>query len=151
MLSSSDMKGKLTLVIILLITMFAGAVIAHPLGNFSINQYSRLEVGARQIKLREVLDMAEIPTFQESAAIDTDRDGKLSPDELSAYASKLTPAYAANLRILLNGEDLAVGAISAKPELGTGAGDLPILRIIWDFIAELPSQKGNRPIGFSKQ
>ena len=42
---------------------------AHPLGNFTINRYSRVEIGAQDIGVRYVLDMAEIPTFQEMKAI----------------------------------------------------------------------------------
>ncbi|MBA3945653.1 MAG: high-affinity nickel-transporter [Herpetosiphonaceae bacterium] len=41
---------------------------AHPLGNFTINLYSRLEPGAGRITIVYVVDMAEIPTFQEFGA-----------------------------------------------------------------------------------
>jgi nickel/cobalt exporter len=37
---------------------------AHPLGNFTINRFSRIEVSGPRIYVRYVLDMAEIPTFQ---------------------------------------------------------------------------------------
>jgi hypothetical protein len=55
--------------------IFACSVLAtaHPLGNFSVNQYSRLEVDGSQIRIRQILDLAEIPTFQESKAIDADK------------------------------------------------------------------------------
>ena len=71
----------------ILLMIFAASIAAsaHPLGNFSINQYSRIEVGKSAITIRQILDMAEIPTFQESAQIDTDKDGSLSPAELEAY------------------------------------------------------------------
>lgn len=112
---------------------------AHPLGNFSVNQYSRIEVGINQIKLREVLDMAEIPTFQESSAIDTDHDGKLSQQELDAYAAMLTPGYESNLRLTVNDMPLIVRTISSTAVLGIGAGDLSTLRITWDMAADLPT------------
>src|SRR5262249_47338710 len=38
---------------------------AHPMGNFSINHFSALEVHPSFIRLSHVLDLAEIPTFQE--------------------------------------------------------------------------------------
>ena len=47
---------------------FAANVVAHPLGNFSINQYSALQVGAQDVEVRYIIDMAEIPTFQEIQA-----------------------------------------------------------------------------------
>ena len=133
------MTGKLTIFTIILTALFAVNLSAHPLGNFSVNQYSRLEVGKSQIKLREVLDMAEIPTFQESASIDADHDGKMSQDEINAYAARLTPDYAANLRISINGENIAVRPVSTDASFGIGAGDLPTLRISWDMIADLPA------------
>jgi ABC-type nickel/cobalt efflux system permease component RcnA len=37
---------------------------AHPLGNFTINRFSRVEVSGPRLYVRYVLDMAEIPTFQ---------------------------------------------------------------------------------------
>jgi nickel/cobalt transporter (NicO) family protein len=37
---------------------------AHPLGNFTVNRFSRIEVAESRIYVRYVLDLAEIPTFQ---------------------------------------------------------------------------------------
>ncbi len=40
------------------------AALAHPLGNFTINHFSRVEVAGNQLYVKYVLDLAEIPTFQ---------------------------------------------------------------------------------------
>jgi nickel/cobalt transporter (NicO) family protein len=40
------------------------AAAAHPLGNFTINHFSRVEVAGQRIYVRYVVDMAEIPTLQ---------------------------------------------------------------------------------------
>ena len=37
---------------------------AHPLGNFTINRFSRIEVSGPRLYVLYVLDMAEIPTYQ---------------------------------------------------------------------------------------
>jgi nickel/cobalt exporter len=37
---------------------------AHPLGNFTVNRFSRVEVSGPRLYVRYVLDMAEIPTYQ---------------------------------------------------------------------------------------
>jgi nickel/cobalt transporter (NicO) family protein len=37
---------------------------AHPLGNFTVNRFSRIEASGPRLYVRYVLDMAEIPTFQ---------------------------------------------------------------------------------------
>ena len=41
---------------------------AHPLGNFTVNHLSRVTVAADAIHVRYVLDLAEIPTLQETQA-----------------------------------------------------------------------------------
>jgi nickel/cobalt exporter len=55
--------------LVLLSTAFAALVLpvaasAHPLGNFTVNRFSRIEVAGPRIYVRYVLDLAEIPTFQ---------------------------------------------------------------------------------------
>jgi nickel/cobalt transporter (NicO) family protein len=37
---------------------------AHPLGNFTVNRFSRIEVSGPRLYVRYVLDLAEIPSFQ---------------------------------------------------------------------------------------
>ena len=41
---------------------------AHPLGNFTINTFSRVEASGDRVYVRYVLDLAEIPTFQAKQA-----------------------------------------------------------------------------------
>ena len=40
-------------------------VLAHPMGNFSISHFAGLRIEAGELDLRYILDLAEIPTFQE--------------------------------------------------------------------------------------
>jgi len=44
--------------------VFPVAASAHPLGNFTINRFSRIEVAGPRVYVHYVLDLAEIPTFQ---------------------------------------------------------------------------------------
>ena len=76
------LAGLLALVLSLGIPVVASA---HPLGNFTINRYSKLTVGTQQLELLYVLDMAEIPAHAERAQIDTDGDGNLSTAEVDRY------------------------------------------------------------------
>src|SRR5262249_57245424 len=56
---------RLAFLIVIAAALFApAAASAHPLGNFTINRFSRLEVSGHRLYVRYVLDMAEIPTFQ---------------------------------------------------------------------------------------
>ena len=72
------MRRALTL-LGLVVAMILGPVAAasaHPLGNFTINHYSGIHVSPDEIRVDYVIDMAEIPAFQEMEAIDTYGDGE---------------------------------------------------------------------------
>jgi len=65
--------GLVVLVLLALsLTLTARGASAHPMGNFSINQYSAITLGKDQVLIRFVLDEAEIPTFQDLGAIRSD-------------------------------------------------------------------------------
>ena len=145
------MRTKLYLLSGFFILIFAAIATAHPLNNFSVNQYSRLEVEKSGIKIRQVLDMAEIPTFQEQAAIDADKNGTLSEDELNAYADKITPQFLANLRLSVNNQPLALRAESKEITTPPGEGNLPTLRIQWDLIADLPDKNALNRVVFENK
>ena len=79
---------------------------AHPLGNFTINLYSRLELYGDVVRVRYIVDMAEIPAFRERDAIDANHDGTLSADERAAYVATLSSALARGLRLTADGASL---------------------------------------------
>lgn len=137
------MQKKIYLFSAVLIFAFVGLAPAHPLGNFSINQFSHIEIGNAQVKFRCVLDLAEIPTFQESQTIDTDKDGKLSQPELDAYAETVSPGYIANLKISVDGQPVELRPTAKNINLEEGSGNLPILKIKWDLVGDLPSFNTN--------
>jgi ABC-type nickel/cobalt efflux system permease component RcnA len=129
-------------------------VLGHPLGNFSVNQYSRLEVGSSSVKVRQVVDMAEIPTFQLSPEIDTDADGAMSQAELDAFGVVLTPQLLSKLSLSVNGLPVQLRAVDTKISTISGSGGLPTLRAEWDLAGDLKGlndvnrvsfQNGNYP------
>ena len=58
------MRRVLALVAFLFVLASAVPAGAHPLGNFTINHLTKVRVGASDVTIRYVLDIAEIPTFQ---------------------------------------------------------------------------------------
>jgi len=133
------MRMRFYLLTTIFVFVFAGSAAAHPLGNFSINQFSQIEVEKSQIKLHSVLDIAEIPTFQESQTIDADKDGALSEEELNAYAEKITPAYVANIMVTVDNQPIELRPTTKKISIQTGAGNLPTMRVEWNLIGDLPN------------
>jgi nickel/cobalt exporter len=58
------MKKLVLLLVVAAALLAPAAASAHPLGNFTINRFSRVEVSGHRVYVRYVLDMAEIPTYQ---------------------------------------------------------------------------------------
>ena len=112
---------------------------AHPLGNFTINHFTRIEVGAEKVRLRYVIDMAEIPTFQELQGITGKSEGPPSKAELDAYAGRVTARYAEGLLLVVDGAHLPLRVLATQANLLTGAGGLQTMRVECDFVATIPS------------
>ena len=50
------------------LSAFPAVALAHPLGNFTVNHLSLVTVERDAVRVRYVLDLAEIPTLQEMNA-----------------------------------------------------------------------------------
>jgi nickel/cobalt transporter (NicO) family protein len=142
---------KTKLYILLAILFLAISAPAHPLGNFSINQFSKIEVEKSAVKIRQVFDIAEIPTFQLRSEIDTDKNGVISENELNAYAEKITPVHLANLALTVNDQPLEIRAVSKNIALQTGAGNLPTLRIELNLSGNLANLAEINQVNFSNK
>ncbi len=116
---------------------------AHPLGNFTVNRYSRLEVGAAAINIYYVLDMAEIPTYQEKDSIDLNHDGQISQTEQAAYLDRKVPEIQANLKLSLNKNPLTLKALEKNLSFPPGQGSLPTTRLTIHFQSAALSTDAN--------
>jgi ABC-type nickel/cobalt efflux system permease component RcnA len=140
-----------TFYIFIALIVFAVSLSAHPLGDFSVNQYSRLGVEGKQITIRQVLDLAEIPTFQEKVLIDTDKNGTLEQKELDAYVERITPKILANLFLTVNNQPLALRIESTEVRAENGAANLPTLKIKWNLLADLPNAEKINQVRFENK
>src|SRR5271165_5318635 len=50
--------------------------LAHPMGNFSVNHYSRIDLQADHVSLEYIIDLAEIPAYQEMLQAGIPADAK---------------------------------------------------------------------------
>ncbi len=106
---------------------------AHPLGNFTINHYSRIELGPDILHVRYVLDMAEIPAFQERDAIDSNGDGSFTETEKSAYLTDKVEDLRHDLDLKLDGAPVELSALESNLSFPPGQGGLDTQRIEIDF------------------
>ncbi|MEP6741098.1 MAG: hypothetical protein ABJB61_01260, partial [bacterium] len=130
--------ARLVLTAACLILFSFGNLNAHPLGNFTINHFARLEVGTDKIKLRYVVDMAEIPTFQELQSLTTNGGDPPNKNELDAFAARKSARYSDGLLLVLDGARLPLRLLASRAVLVTGAGGLQTLRIESDLAATIP-------------
>jgi len=102
---------------------------AHPLGNFTINRYSRIEPDPGHISVRYVLDMAEIPTFQEMAKIDLDRDGQVTDHEGADYLRNKVEELKDGQFLSVNDSPVRLDVVDQQLTFPAGQGGLPTLRL----------------------
>jgi nickel/cobalt exporter len=125
------LKSKLLLLALLALAMIAlpATALAHPLGNFTVNHYSRIEVGAAGVNIFYVLDMAEIPAFQEKDIIDLNKDGQLSAAEQSRYLEAKLKEIRSNLKLTVDGKAVELNLVSKDLAFLAGQGGLQTLRL----------------------
>lgn len=88
------------------------AAAAHPLGNFTVNRFSRIEVAGPRVYVHYVLDLAEIPTFQA---------GKV---DARTYARRI----AQGARLTVNGRPAPLLPVETALTHPPGAGGLKTTR-----------------------
>ncbi|HEX5014838.1 MAG TPA: hypothetical protein VFV72_11850 [Candidatus Limnocylindrales bacterium] len=115
----------------------AHPVEAHPLGNFTINHYAGITVAPSEIRLDVVIDLAEIPTFQERQHMDTDGDGTVSDAEAAAAQSPACARQAKALHLAVDGASLTPAQTSAAISFPAGLGGLSTMRLECGFVAPL--------------
>ena len=126
------MKRILLLVTALGALVLPVAALAHPLGNFTINRYSRIEPSGGRVYVLYVLDMAEIPTFQAQATVHADGTG--------VYAHKLAASIGRNLTLSVGGRRLALRPVRSVLAFPPGQAGLHTTRLeVVYSSAQLPS------------
>jgi ABC-type nickel/cobalt efflux system permease component RcnA len=111
----------------LLLLLTAAKAAAHPLGNFSINQYSAIRIGNSEVELRYIVDMAEIPTFQEIQQAGLVPKAGDSSAEL--YLRRKVETLREGLVLEVNGRRIAFHAVLREILFPEGAGGLPTMKI----------------------
>ncbi|MGH2531095.1 MAG: nickel/cobalt transporter [Thermomicrobiales bacterium] len=102
---------------------------AHPLGNFTVNQYTRIEATADGPRVVYILDLAEIPAFQEIREIDDDGNGDIVDTERNAYLDRTLAAIVPALRLTVDGEPVALRVVERDVTFPTGQAGLRLVRL----------------------
>ncbi len=88
---------------------------AHPLGNFTINRFARVEVAGHRLYARYVLDLAEIPTYE----------ARQQGVDAGTYAARIARA----LHVSLDGKPVALTPVAHALAFPLGVGGLHTMRL----------------------
>ncbi len=100
---------------------------AHPLGNFSISHYAGIRVEQDVVELRYLIDMAEIPTFQEIQ--ETGIAPEVGHPSLHGYLARKAEVLKDGLLLEVNGRRLRLQVESKEVIFPPGAGGLPTMKV----------------------
>jgi ABC-type nickel/cobalt efflux system permease component RcnA len=119
-----------------LLLISGATAFAHPMGNFSISHYTGIHISTDSVELEYLIDMAEIPAFQEmqQSAITSDPE---DPAVKSYLASKASD-FARNLFLALNSHAATLVPMSQHVIFPAGAGNLPTMKMAFVYRAALP-------------
>jgi ABC-type nickel/cobalt efflux system permease component RcnA len=131
------MRGYLCLTVLMVVgiltTPHRGS--AHPLGNFSISHYTAIRLESDTVLLRYIIDMAEIPTFQEI------QNTRIVPQDgdpsLTAYVARRVDSLRSGLILEVDGQRLSLSVEDSEVMFPPGAGGLPTLKLGMRFRATL--------------
>src|SRR6266498_2449244 len=128
--------------------VFVPVAFAHPLGNFTINHYAGLRVSKDAISIDYVLDMAEIPAFQEITAFDANGNGQVDSSEAEAYHAAKCASLQTDLSLLLNNKALDLTLESSSIAFPAGAGGSPTLRLTCEHNAVISNTQPMKSLSF---
>src|SRR5206468_3362595 len=88
------------------------ALMAHPMGNFSVSHYTNIAVGPRGADLQYVLDLAEIPTFEILRQWKLERSSPQA--DLDRKAAEQARQWIRHLKITANGRSVMPQFLGAE-------------------------------------
>jgi nickel/cobalt transporter (NicO) family protein len=111
---------------------------AHPLGNFTINQYSRIQPSGDRLYVLYALDLAEIPTFQAKPRVAAEGE--------AAYTSRLVRSIGRHLDLTVDGRRAALTPIRHVLAFPPGQAGLRTTRL--EVVFRGPRLDGESTIGY---
>jgi ABC-type nickel/cobalt efflux system permease component RcnA len=134
------------IVLSLLVLLSSATSFAHPMGNFSINHYAKIKIDQGSIEIRYLIDMAEIPTFQEIRQFGmTPRAGDLSA---ARYLERQEQLLKAGISLESGEQAVRLETVSREVAFADGAGGLPTMKIGFVFRGKLDVTAASRRLSY---
>jgi nickel/cobalt exporter len=125
-------RGLIITLLMLAAFAYPQAASAHPLGNFTVNHLTYVEVSADRVDLLYILDQAEIPTFREQRA---------NPSRADVLRRKVAHARG-TLVLTVNGRRVQLQpSPGAKLSFPPGQAGLDTTRVELPFVARVKNPR----------
>lgn len=124
------------LLLALMLVCVAPASFAHPMGNFSVNHYSKISLESDGITIRYIIDLAEIPTYQELQQGNVPADA--NAPAVAAFLVARGEALKHGLTLVIDGKAVALRLVSKEVIFPPGAGGLPTMKMGFVYRAAYP-------------
>jgi len=121
--------------------------LAHPMGNFSVNHYARITVGEKSVEVLYLIDMAEIPTYQEIRQFNL--DPKPGEAQASQYVTEQEHLLGSGLSLESDGCAVQLKSVSRHLQFSEGAGGLPTMKIALLFRGTVNPAAGEHRLSYA--
>ncbi len=119
---------------------------AHPMGNFSVNHYAKIKIDQRSIDIRYLIDMAEIPTFQEARQFDF---GPTAGDvRVSRYLDTEQQLLRSGIFSEIDAQSIPLITVSRRLVFTEGASGLPTMKIELQLRGKFDSGPGAHKLSY---
>ncbi len=130
------MKCLLLASCLLLAVACAPKSFAHPMGNFSVNHYSKISFENNGLRISYIIDLAEIPAYQEL------QKGNLTANAadpaVTRYVESRGAAFGHGLALRIDGKQVTLHLVSSEVIFPAGAGGLPTMKMGFVYQATYP-------------
>ncbi len=131
------LKRLAALLLVIGICRFASA---HPMGNFSVNHYSRIDLQRDRVIVRYFIDLAEIPTYQELQQGDIPTTSVDPNSEVVIhYVAARGVELGHGLVLEVDGKTIPLRIVSSGVIFPPGAGGLPTMKMGFVYEAVIPT------------
>lgn len=118
-----------------LMIMAPRKAVAHPMGNFSVSHYAAIHIERDHVELNYLVDMAEIPTYQEiQRAGIVAQQGDAS---LAHYLAEESAALSRGLFVEFDGKVVELREADHSVLFTPGAGGLPTMKLAFVYRASI--------------
>jgi ABC-type nickel/cobalt efflux system permease component RcnA len=124
-------------VLIALCLLLGPRSFAHPMGNFSVNHYSKISIESDGIKVSYIIDLAEIPTYQELQQGNV--TANVADPAVARFVGLRGVELGRGLSLLVDGKRLPLQLVSSQVIFPPGAGGLPTMKMGFVYRAAYPS------------